>query len=307
MKSAAPSLLAYAQLVRLPNVFTAFADIGLGWVVALGLDGAAPWPIHVALLAASGCLYLAGMVWNDFCDVEQDRRERPFRPIPSGRVRRTMAGLLAAVLMLVGIGFAWLAGWREDGWDARPGVLAGVLAALIVFYDAVAKRFWLGPLAMGGCRFLNILLGLSVAHGYAIPEPLRWHLAAAVGTYIVGVTWFAKTEAQVSNRGALGLAAGVMLTGLVLALLVPVWLKPGTSGVTFPYLLVGFGFWVGLPVAKAIGNPHPKQVQTAVKTAVLGLIGLDAILTTAFVGWPGLLLLALLIPATFLGRWVYST
>ncbi len=301
------TLLAYAQLVRLPNVFTAFADIGLGWAVALGFRGAAGWPVYAALLAASGCLYLAGMVWNDFFDVEQDRRERPFRPIPSGRVRRAAAGLLGAALLAAGVGFAALAGWREETWDARPATLAGVLSGAVLFYDALAKRVWLGPVAMGGCRYLNILLGLSVADGAALPEPLRWHLAAVVGTYIVGVTWFARTEARVSSRAALGLAAGVMLAGLVLAVLVPVWLQPGTSGPAFLYLLVAFGFWVGVPVLEAVSNPGPKPVQTAVKTAVLGLIGLDAVLATIFVGWPGLILLALLVPAHFLGRWVYST
>src|SRR5947208_9514410 len=83
---------AYAQLVRLPNLFTAFADIGLGWLGTLALGaGTAGWPGFVLLLAASGCLYSAGMVWNDFFDVEQDRRERPFRPLPSGRISRRHA------------------------------------------------------------------------------------------------------------------------------------------------------------------------------------------------------------------------
>jgi 4-hydroxybenzoate polyprenyltransferase len=48
-------------------------------------------------------------------------------------------------------------------------------------------------------------------------------------------------------------------------------------------------------------------VQTAVKRCVLGLAALDAVLATAFVGVPGLLLLLLLPPALALGKWVYST
>src|SRR5437868_8098899 len=79
---------AYAQLVRLPNVFTALADIGLGALATHALPGA--WPTVVWLLLSSACLYCGGMVWNDFFDVEQDRRERPFRPLPSGRVARRM-------------------------------------------------------------------------------------------------------------------------------------------------------------------------------------------------------------------------
>ena len=44
-------------------------------------------PLAVLLLvAASVFLYLAGMVLNDVYDVEIDRRERPDRPLPSGRI-----------------------------------------------------------------------------------------------------------------------------------------------------------------------------------------------------------------------------
>jgi 4-hydroxybenzoate polyprenyltransferase len=77
-----------AKLVRLPNVFTALADIAVG-ALALAVWGA--WPAagglaFALLFVASACLYSAGMVWNDFFDIEQDRRERPNRPIASGRV-----------------------------------------------------------------------------------------------------------------------------------------------------------------------------------------------------------------------------
>ena len=45
----------------------------------------------------------------------------------------------------------------------------------------------------------------------------------------------------------------------------------------------------------------------AVKRAILGLVVLDAVLATAFVGLPGLAILLLLPPAMLLGKWVYST
>src|SRR5262245_60563766 len=98
----------YAQLVRLPNVFTALADIALAALAAGALANAGAWPAFVLLLLASACLYSGGMVWNDLFDVEQDRQERPFRPLPSGRVRprealRLGTGLLAAGVLLAGL------------------------------------------------------------------------------------------------------------------------------------------------------------------------------------------------------------
>ena len=83
--------------------------------------------------------------------------------------------------------------------------------------------------------------------------------------------------------------------------------NPGPAAFLFPYLLVAFGFLIGLPVARAIGKPGPKEVQAAIKRCVLGLVALDAVLATAFVGAPGLFVLLLLPPALIIGKWVYST
>jgi len=301
-------LLPYAQLVRLPNVFTALADIGLGAFAAWAAAGAPlPWVPLILLLLASACLYSAGMVWNDFFDLEQDRRERPFRPLPSGRVTPGQAALLGTGLLAAGVLLGTLAGRRAEGFEWQAPMTVLLLGAAILLYDAWLKRTWLGPVAMGSCRFLNVLLGLSLTDVTAWPWPVRLHVALTVGLYIVGVTWFARTEARRSSQTALALAAATMLAALVLALAVPVWFPPAQASPLFPYLLVGFGFLLALPVTEALRNPAPAQVQAAVKRAVLGLVVLDAVLATAVAGTFGLSLLLLLLPALYLGRWVYST
>src|SRR5438132_881313 len=157
----ARGLLALAQLMRLPNAFTAMADIGLGALVT----GALPQQTttFVLVLLASTCLYCAGMVWNDYFDVEQDRRERPFRPLPSGRVTMRQALILGTVLLIAGVIFAALADWSPDGLRWRSLWFALLLVAAIFLYDGWLKRTWAGPVGMGGCRFLNVMLGLSVA------------------------------------------------------------------------------------------------------------------------------------------------
>lgn len=314
-----PRLLALAQLVRLPNVFTVWADIGLGALVTGALPEQAV--SIVWLLLASTFLYWAGMVWNDYFDLEQDSRERPFRPLASGRVGLGTARLLGIGLLLAGLGCAALAGCREEEFYYRPLVLASVLAVLVLLYDGWLKRTWLGPLVMGGCRFLNVLLGLSVAvHGFLSGEIL---LALVVGLYITGVTWFARTEARVSQQSFLLGAAGLMLLAVLLSLAVPLLTEEGasregasqesasrqqpTTSILFPYLVVVFCFYVGAPLSRAIVNPQPGRVQSAVKRAVLGLILLDAILASAMAGTGALLLALLIVPALTLGRWLYST
>src|SRR5262249_19642124 len=122
-------LRTYAQLVRLPNLPTALADICLGALATQALPG--HWAAFGLLLAASACLYSGGMVWNDFFDLEQDRRERPFRPLPSGRVSRRAAALFGALLLAGGGLFALCAGWSQAlaGGGARP-TLPALLALL---------------------------------------------------------------------------------------------------------------------------------------------------------------------------------
>ena len=101
-------LLALLQLIRLPNVLTAAADSLAGWLLGGGsLGEAARW---VPLTVASMLLYAAGMALNDVFDTEIDRRERPGRPIPSGRFSRVLAGWLGAAGLVLGPLAAWLSG-----------------------------------------------------------------------------------------------------------------------------------------------------------------------------------------------------
>lgn len=302
--TAPPSVLAYARLLRIPNVFTAIADIGLGLFAARGTIA---WPAAILLIAASSLLYCGGMVWNDVFDIEQDRRERPFRPLPSGAVTFRAAGILGGTLLLAGWLLAAFAGWRADEFAPAPAVIAAMLVMMIMAYDRWLKRTAVGPVGMGACRFLNVVLGCSLAEPHVVPWGLRLHLAAVVAVYIVGVTLFAQTEAHRSEAKRLRLAATISGCGLAFALALPMHLPEGISSVLFPYLLVAVAFVIGMPAAQAWMKPEPSRVQFAVKRAVLGLIAIDAVLATAVGGTVGLLLLALLPPAVLLGKCVYST
>ena len=129
-------LLAYAQLVRLPNVFTAMADIFMGfWFTHETLS---PLGVFLLLLASSSCLYTAGMVLNDVFDIEQDRRERPNRPLPSARIDPKTAARLGWSLLAVGVFVGWCAGLLAN--RMLPGIIATILAAFIVIYDRFLKR-----------------------------------------------------------------------------------------------------------------------------------------------------------------------
>lgn len=306
-------ILAFAQLLRLPNVFTAFADIALAAAVGAGVLGTVPgsyWIAAAWLALASGCLYLGGMVWNDFFDRAEDAKLRSFRPIPSGRISARTAAVLGVLLFALGLAFAALAGLPgQNAWRQQPLVHGAAIAIAVLAYDGGLKRTPIGPVAMGTCRFLNVLLGLSIVPEELLAGGIRLHLAGVVGLYITGVTWFARTEEGRSDRRQLIAAAAVIALALILALILRARSYP-TSGLflfLFPYLLVGFGFVMGRPIARAIRSPGPREVQLAIKRCVLGLVALDAVLATAFVGMAGFAILLLLPPAIVIGKWVYST
>jgi len=305
--------LAWLQLVRLPNVFTAFADILMGFLVTHpGLSPAGPL---VLLLACSGCLYMAGMVLNDVFDVEQDRQQRPGRPIPSGRISLGWARLVGVELLIIGAAIGWTAGYLEGDW--RPGLVATALAASVLLYDAVLKNTAVAPLIMGGCRFLNVLLGMSLVAGSWFAY--HWLIAGGIGTYIVGVTWFARHEARQSSRLSLALATAVLLGGMALLAWHPLAGAGGAWTLELNrsnWLLMWsvLAVMVGWRCVRAVFQPEPALVQAAVKICILSLITLDAVIAYGYSGHEGIgglpyaaIILLLLLPAMFLGRWVYST
>lgn len=309
---ARPSLLlSYLRLMRLPNVFTALADILLGFFFTHAILGFEIPPELLAplgcLLGASALLYTAGMVLNDVFDVAVDAVERPNRPLPSGAISLSLARGLGFAMLLAGCGLGWGAAMLSG--QLRAGAVATGLAVLVFLYDSFLKRTPLGPLAMGGCRMLNVLLGMSISAEVWGPSHLL--VAGGLGLYIVGVTWFAKKEAEESNPLILMLATAVMAAGIVLIAAYPQYRDPGeiVRKLDNWYIMLAFvSFVIGRRLVIAIFDPLPEHVQAAVKNCLLSLVVLDATALIALRDWrQAVAIVLLLAPTLILGKWVYST
>src|SRR5262245_18376858 len=197
-------ITAYLQLIRLPNVLTAAADSLAGWLLVGGsLAVPGRW---VPLVSASMVLYASGTALNDVFDIEVDRNERPGRPLPSGRASVRLAASLGGLGLMLGPALALASG------SVTAAVVAVILAAFILAYDAGVKHTMLGPVFMGSCRGLNLLLGMSHAPG--LGGAIAWSAAAAYGLYVAGITVFSRSETHEGERR--GIVAGLTILDLAL-------------------------------------------------------------------------------------------
>jgi hypothetical protein len=131
--------------------------------------------------------YLAGMALNDYLDRAIDARERPNRPLPSGRV--SPEGAVAYASTLIAIGLIALAG------SSREQLVAGViLVALIILYNLLHTRTRLSVLLMGACRSMVLV---TAALGFGMPST-PWPVlgpALLVLVYVAGFSLVARREA----------------------------------------------------------------------------------------------------------------
>lgn len=261
------TLYGFVRLMRPANLPTAAADILAGVAVAASFYPLPSWGNIALLVISSVLLYASGVVLNDYFDFRTDSAERPERPIPSGIVRIQTAFRFGMVLMVAGVLCAI--------WVGRfPGLVAFVLAGLIFLYDALAKHSTLfGPLTMGSCRALNLLLGMSVTGELVTPGLLLVPLV-----YIASITLVSRGEVTAGNRSSI-VFAGVLysISMGILWTIAPadrrLWLLPA---------LVIFASTILIPLAKAFRKNNTSNIRKAVKAGIISLILLDACIAWAF-------------------------
>lgn len=294
-------MLPWLRLMRLPTVFTALSNVLCGYLITRTAMSESPFTETNlwALLAATAGLYLGGMVLNDVFDSELDSRERPERPIPSGAISRRAAAAFGGGLMCAGLLAA-----ASVSWSAL--VTAVAITVCVLLYDAVLKSTVAGPLGMAACRFLNLLLGTTAVAD--ISELLRQPatgIAAALALYIVGVTIFARNEADNPRRSLL--IAGLVV--VLAALGIDAWLISGSgaapasiSGGSLGLLVLALN--LTMRASAAVSQLSPRLIQRTVGLMLLSLIFLDAILTFAMTGDAALalIIMALILPASLLRR-----
>jgi 4-hydroxybenzoate polyprenyltransferase len=291
----------YLLLIRLPNVFTTPSNILVGYFAAVAVAEANG--VHlIALMVSSGLLYIAGIVLNDYFDIEIDKRERPFRPLPSGKISKRYALAIAIVALLIANTIAWVV--------VGPVSLAvsSALTFAIIAYDYRLKHGILGSFVMGGTRFLNLIFGASPVLLY-----INNHSLATVGTaaaslflYVSSITILSKREAENQRPNSaivflmvFGVISAVASLGLLLLNLH--WTFLLNLSIFAAVMIVTFKRYL----MKESSSP---SVQKAVRNMVISIIILDSVFVTGTAGLAyGMATLLLIPPAIVLARKLYVT
>jgi 4-hydroxybenzoate polyprenyltransferase len=285
-------LIGFLRLMRLANIVTAVSDILAGVAIACFSSGI-QWtelsflPVFLLVLSTIG-LYGGGVVFNDVFDAELDKVERPERPIPSGLISKTSAAFFAAILLILAI---IAAAFVHEQLFSFSFFIATAIAVAALVYDKWGKHHsFLGPLNMGLCRGLNLLLGMSI---FTSTLSTYWSISLVPIIYIAAITMISRGEVHGGKKTTL--FAAVIFYCIVIASILATAIVNGTLlyAVGFVVLFIALIF---PPLQKALKEPKGPLIGKAVKAGVIALIVMNASWAAAFDAFYFALLILLLLP-----------
>jgi len=264
----------FLQLMRPANIVTSIADVLAGIAISGFVAGSDFLPDNISpviLLCISTIgLYGGGVVFNDVFDAGLDKLERPERPIPKGMVSIREAAFLGTVLLLTGVVAAAIV-------SGISGLLALSIAFAALIYNKWSKHHTIaGPLNMGLCRGLNLLLGISIV---AAAIPKWWFIAIVPIIYIAAITMISRGEVHGGSKSTLYFAGFLYLMVIASILLLSDIMGMFRWALIF---LLPFAWMIFSALIKAIRIPAPQNIGKAVKAGVIALVLMNAAWAAAF-------------------------
>ena len=273
----------FFQLVRFPGIFTAFSNVLIGYFFSFNLE-----IIYLPfLLAISGLLFCSGMIFNDYFDYSIDKKERSFRPLPSGKLSKSTALLIAIVFLILANIFAFFIG-------SDTLLVSLILSSLVFFYNFKLKSFsFLGFLSLSIIRMLNVLLGFSISSisiefiQYMIP----------IGIFVFGISILAKNEMK-SNLLIYNKFNQIFVLITISFVTVLVINNFELDSLIF---LILFSFF-------SVCSLFLKKIQNQITFQLLLIILLDSVLISFFVPPTfAILVLLMIIPSYIISKKLYIT
>jgi hypothetical protein len=300
----------YLTLIRLPSMFTAPTNILAGYFAAIAPQDANSTHL-LSLMISSTLLYMAGMVLNDYFDIQVDKKERPSRPLASGTIKKrnalvvALAALAAAnIILLVMVNLVSF-------------LISIALSGIIVAYNFRLKRNIIaGSLSMGTARFLNVILGASPILGIILLQnsdemKLSDSLvvlvaAASMFAYVIAIMTLSKKEVIGGGR-----QDHLVAFFIVIAILASV----GILGFILqfqPTFMINLSLFAAVMIFTfrryLAAESSAELLQKAVRNMVVSIIILDSVFVSGAAGLIyGTGTLLFIIPAVVLAKKMYVT
>jgi hypothetical protein len=321
------TLTAWGRLLRLPNLLTVPGDPLVGFVIVAGAGFSWANPALWAAMGASVLLYASGLIQNDLCDLAEDRRERPNRPLACGAISKQSA--IAVMILLVAAAMGVVVVACGAHW-VNPLLACVLLASAILAYNALFKRWVVpGAIAMGLCRGLSILLGVATALPYASEEATKDPIAIfgfmsvfslIWVSYIAGVTILASRETKPQRLGGSRYLPGLPLA-LILgtAVIFEIYLVTMIENISLAERVSTPGsLWLVIwllatinaasPIWKLRGIAQPADIQRMIGRLIRNLLLIQAAMLFWAEQWQAGIVFLILHPIhARLARWFYAS
>jgi 4-hydroxybenzoate polyprenyltransferase len=300
----------YIILVRLPNIFSAISNILPGYFTIVTASSSSSFintNILVGLMISSSLLYLAGVVFNDYFDIEIDKKERPTRPLPSGKISKRKA-LTIAILSIITANVLSLA------ISLTSFIVVAILTIIIIAYDCRLKHNTItGPITMGLARFVNVILGASPAFPMLLLSGVSIKMLLFTGTslflYVVAISILSKIE--VSGKATNLIIAFsfsivfVVIASIAIAGIIGIFQAAAFANLALFSIIMIITF---RPILRGLDNLTPGDIQNIIKNMIISIIILDSVFVSGIIGLNyGLATLLLIIPSILLARKLYLT
>jgi 4-hydroxybenzoate polyprenyltransferase len=301
----------YIILVRLPNIFTAASNVLSGYFTIVATVSSSFINLHllylVGLMTSSSLLYLAGIVFNDYFDIEIDKKERLTRPLPSGKITKRKALTIAISSMIAANVIALVINWTSF-------IIAIILTTIIIAYDYRLKHNNItGPIIMGLARSINVILGASPALSTLLlsvtASKMLLFIAISLFLYVVAISILSKKE--VSGKATnLIIISSLSIVFVDIAAIAIAGLIGIFQPAVFAFLVL---FSVVMiitfrPILRGLDNLAPIDIRNIIKNMIISIIILDSVFVSGLIGLPyGFATLLLLVPSVLLSRKLYLT
>lgn len=300
MKS--PNFKDYLFLIRLPNLFTLPSNILVGFAIASALTLTFTSFVQVLLLVTiSIFLYCVGLVLNDLFDYNIDKKERPDRPLASGKISRKVAIVLVTIFSVIALSLSLLVSVPTFG-------ISLVLIALIFGYDKYLKNTQAGPFTIAAARVMNVMLGTSVSFNNIDSFPqfvILVFVLTITFVYVSLIGFISKYEVQGFSENIKLYLIPVIIAGIISSIML--------------FTFIGFFKYESLIIlalflfimTKAVYRIQKKDsigIQQCIQKMIMSIIVLDSTYLSGIRGVEvGLAVLLLIAPLLILSRKMYMT